>query len=146
MGIDLTSLHWIYLSFIGLIIAFMVFRKDTTIICILGIFTIAAVATGSLTGSISSIFSSFIYAITELLPTILVISIIVAMSRSLTSTGINDVMIKPFASFIRTPTLAYWTIGLVMMFISWFFWPSPAVALLGAVLVPVALRVGLPAL
>jgi hypothetical protein len=146
MGIDLTSLHWIYLTFIGLIIAFMVFRKDTTIICILGIFTIAVVATGSLTGSISSIFSSFIYAITELLPTILVISIIVAMSRSLTSTGINDVMIKPFASFIRTPTLAYWTIGLVMMFISWFFWPSPAVALLGAVLVPVALRVGLPAL
>jgi hypothetical protein len=33
-----------------------------------------------------------------------------------------------------------------MMFISWFFWPSPAVALLGAVLLPVAIRVGLPAL
>jgi len=33
-----------------------------------------------------------------------------------------------------------------MMTISWFFWPSPAVALLGAVLLPVALRVGLPAL
>jgi hypothetical protein len=32
------------------------------------------------------------------------------------------------------------------MVISWFFWPSPAVALLGAVLLPVALRVGLPAL
>ena len=33
-----------------------------------------------------------------------------------------------------------------MMIISWFFWPSPAVALLGAVLLPVALRAGLPAL
>jgi len=33
-----------------------------------------------------------------------------------------------------------------MMVISWFFWPSPAVALMGAVLVPVALRVKLPAL
>jgi hypothetical protein len=32
-----------------------------------------------------------------------------------------------------------------MMVISWFFWPSPAVALLGAVLLPVALRAGLPA-
>ncbi|WP_064092143.1 hypothetical protein [Rossellomorea aquimaris] len=146
MGIDLTSLHWIYLAFIGLIILFMIFRKDTTIICILGIFSIALVATGSLSGSISSIFNSFIFAITELLSTILVISIIVAMSKGLTSTGINDVMIRPFTTFIRTPTLAYWTIGLVMMFISWFFWPSPAVALLGAVLVPVALRVGLPAL
>ncbi len=146
MGIDLTALHWIYLVFIGLIILFMVFRKDTTIVCILGIFSIAFVATGSLSGSISSIFNSFIFAITELLSTILVISIIVAMSKGLTSTGINDVMIRPFTRFIRTPALAYWTIGLVMMFISWFFWPSPAVALLGAVLVPVALRVGLPAL
>ncbi|PFA62564.1 hypothetical protein CN378_20270 [Bacillus sp. AFS015802] len=146
MGIDLTALHWIYLVFIGLIILFMIFRKDTTIVCILGIFSIALVATGSLSGSISSIFNSFIFAITELLSTILVISIIVAMSRGLTSTGINDVMIRPFTKFIRTPALAYWTIGLVMMFISWFFWPSPAVALLGAVLVPVALRVGLPAL
>ncbi|MBN8192550.1 hypothetical protein JI667_10330 [Bacillus sp. NTK074B] len=146
MGIDLTALHWIYLIFIGLIILFMVFRKDTTIVCILGIFSIALVATGSLSGSISSIFNSFIFAITELLSTILVISIIVAMSKGLTSTGINDMMIRPFTKFIRTPALAYWTIGLVMMFISWFFWPSPAVALLGAVLVPVALRVGLPAL
>lgn len=33
-----------------------------------------------------------------------------------------------------------------MMVISWFFWPSPAVALMGAVLLPVAIRVGLPAL
>lgn len=146
MGIELTALHWIYLSFIILIIGFMVMRRDTTLVCIIGIFLIAITATGSLSASISDIFSSFIYAITELLPTILVISIIVAMSKSLTITGINDVMISPFAKIIRTPALAYWTIGILMMFISWFFWPSPAVALLGAVLLPVAIRVGLPAL
>lgn len=68
------------------------------------------------------------------------------MSKLLTITGMNEVMIAPFAKFIRTPTLAYWTIGILMMVISWFFWPSPAVALLGAVLLPVAVRVGLPAL
>jgi TRAP-type C4-dicarboxylate transport system permease large subunit len=146
MGIELTALHWIYLSFIILIIGFMVMRRDTSLVCIMGIFLIAITATGSLSASISDIFSSFIYAITELLPTILVISIIVAMSRSLTTTGINDVMISPFAKIIRTPALAYWTIGILMMVISWFFWPSPAVALLGAVLLPVAIRVGLPAL
>lgn len=111
-----------------------------------GIFLLAVTATGSLTASISSIFQSFIYAITELLPTILVISIIVAMSKLLTVTGMNDVMIEPFTKWIRTPALAYWTIGILMMVISWFFWPSPAVALLGAVLLPVAVRVGLPAL
>ncbi|MBT2684332.1 hypothetical protein [Bacillus sp. ISL-37] len=146
MVIELTALHWIYVLFIFLIIGFMVMKRDTTLISIIGIFLLAIVATGSLSGSVSSIFNSFIYAITELLPTILVISIIVAMSRTLTVTGINDAMISPFAKLIKTPALAYWTIGIVMMVISWFFWPSPAVALMGAVLLPVAVRVGLPAL
>jgi hypothetical protein len=146
MGIELTALHWIYTTFILLIISFMMMRRDTSLICIAGIFLLAFTATHSLSASISGIFNSFIFAITELLPTILVISIIVAMSKVLTVTGINDVMISPFAKLIRTPALAYWTIGLLMMVISWFFWPSPAVALMGAVLLPVALRVGLPAL
>jgi len=146
MVIELTALHWIYVAFIILIIGFMVMRRDTTIVCIIGIFLIALTATGSLSHSISSIFNSFSYAITELLSTILVISIIVAMSSTLTSTGINAVMISPFRKFIRNPTLAYWTIGILMMVISWFFWPSPAVALIGAVLLPVAYEAGLPAL
>ena len=144
LGIELTALHWIYVLFIVFIIGFMVIRRDTTFICIVGIFLLAITATGSLSTSISSIFNSFIFAITELLPTIAVISIIVAMSRILTKTGINDVMISPFSKLIRSPGLAYWTIGIVMMLISFFFWPSPAVALIGAVLLPVALRVGLP--
>lgn len=146
MAIELTALHWIYVLFIFLIIGFMVMKRDTTFVSIIGIFLLAVVATGSVSGSVSSIFNSFIFAITELLPTILVISIIVAMSRTLTVTGINDAMISPFAKLIRTPALAYWTIGILMMVISWFFWPSPAVALMGAVLLPVAVRVGLPAL
>ncbi|PEJ33155.1 hypothetical protein CN689_12460 [Peribacillus butanolivorans] len=146
MEMELTALHWIYVVFIALIIGFMVKRRDTTLICIVGIFLLALVATGSLASSISGIFNSFIFAITELMSTILIISIIVAMSTILTKSGINDVMIAPFAKFIKNPTLAFWIIGIVMMIISWFFWPSPAVALLGAVMLPVALRAGLPAL
>nr|WP_309098889.1 hypothetical protein [Fredinandcohnia onubensis] len=146
MLVELTALHWIYVSFIFLIIGFMVMRRDTSLICIIGIFLLAITATGSISASVSGVFNSFTYAITELLSTILVISIIVSMSKALTVTGINDIMIAPFAKLIRSPALAYWTIGIVMMVISWFFWPSPAVALIGAVLLPVAMRVGLPAL
>lgn len=146
MGIEFTALHWIYVVFIALIIGFMVKRRDTTLICIIGIFMLAIFATGSLTASISGVFNSFIYAITELMSTILIISIIVAMSSVLSKSGINDVMIAPFTKFFKNPTLAFWIIGILMMIISWFFWPSPAVALLGAVLLPAALRAGLPAL
>ena len=145
-GIELTSLHWVYLIFIFLIIGVMVMRRDTSLVCIVGIFILGLVATGSLYRSVMGIFNSFIYAITELLGTILIISVITGMSRVMLETGINEVMVRPFTKLIRSPSLAYWVIGILMMVISWFFWPSPAVALMGAVLLPVALRVKLPAL
>ncbi|UUZ90482.1 hypothetical protein LJK87_31900 [Paenibacillus sp. P25] len=146
MGVTLISLHWIYLLFIVLIIGFMALRRDTTLLCIAGIFVLGLVATGSLHASVSGIFSDFIYAIKELLGTILIISIIAGMSKVLTASGVNEALISPFARWIRTPALAFWVIGILMMVISWFFWPSPAVALMGAVLLPVAVRVGLPAI
>ncbi|HEX7065874.1 MAG TPA: hypothetical protein VF199_12465 [Bacillales bacterium] len=146
MGVELAAIHWIYLFFILAIIVVMVMRRDTTLVCIIGIFIISLIATASLSSAVSGVFQSFVYAITQLLGTILVISVIVAMSQVLTRTGINDAMIAPFAKFIKTPALAFWIIGLLMMVISWFFWPTPAVALMGAILLPVALRAGLPAL
>lgn len=146
MSLDLTVLHWVYLLFILIIIGVMVMRRDTTLVCIVGIFLLGLLATSSLTSAIGGVFNGLIYAITQLLGTILVISVIVAMSHVMTKTGINDVMIAPFTKFIKTPTLAFWIIGLLMMVVSFFFWPSPAIALLGVVLLPVALRVGLPAL
>ncbi|KQL33553.1 hypothetical protein AN960_21005 [Bacillus sp. FJAT-25509] len=146
MHVDLTAIHWLYVAFIGLIILFLILRRDTSLVCLAGIFLLGLVATDSLSSSVSILFSSFIYAITELLSTILVISIIVSMSKALTDSGVHQALISPFTKVMRNATLAYWTIGIVMMVVSWFFWPSPAVALIGAVLLPVALRVGLPAL
>ncbi|PYE52312.1 hypothetical protein DFQ00_101245 [Paenibacillus barcinonensis] len=144
MNIQLVPLHYVYLAFIVLIIAVMVRRKDTTIICVAGIMTIGLLAAETLSGSVAGVFNSFIYAAKELLSTIFIISIIVAMSRVLIRTGINEVMVRPLTRFIRTPQAAYWGIGLIMMVVSLFFWPSPAVALVGAVLLPAAVRVGLP--
>jgi len=146
MGITLGALHWVYLIFILLVIAFIVMKKDTSFICIAGILVLGFIATSSLTASVTGVFNSFAYAIKELLGTILVISIIYGMSRALMRAGINEVMVSPFTRLIRTPTLAYWTIGILMMVISWFFWPSPAVALMGAVLLPVAIKAKLPAM
>ncbi len=124
----------------------MVMKKDTTLVSILGILAISILVTRSLPISILSLFNSLIFAIKELLGTILIISLIVAMSKVLTKSGINELMVRPITRLIKTPLVAYWVIGITMMIISWFFWPSPAVALIGAVLLPVAIRVGLPAL
>lgn len=146
MGIELTALHGVYVLFVVLIICCLLWRKDTTLVCIAGILVIGWLASSSLTTAVSGVFNSFIYAIKELLSTILIISIIVGMGRSLLASGINEALVSPFTRLMRGPTMAYWTVGIVMTAISLFFWPSPAVALVGAVLLPAAIRVGLPAL
>lgn len=146
MGIQLTAIHWVYLAFIVFIMVLLIRRRDTTMICVAGIFALGLLAAETFSGSVSGIFNSFVYATKELLGTIMIISIIVAMSRILIITGINETMVAPVTRFLRTPAMAYWGIGLIMMVTSFFFWPSPAVALVGAVLLPVAIRVGLPAL
>lgn len=143
---ELTVLHYIYVVFILLILGLMIRKRDCSLICILGIFILAFVSTNSFPLSLMSVFNSFIYAITELLPTILIISIIVSLSKVLTVTGINEVMVRPFTKLIKNDILAFWVVGAIMMIVSWFFWPSPAVALIGAVLLPVALKAGLPAI
>ncbi|MBD0379416.1 hypothetical protein [Paenibacillus sedimenti] len=146
MDIQLLPIHWVYLVFIGFILALLIKRRDTTMICVVGIFALGLLATETLSGSVSGIFNSFIYATKELMGTIMIISIIVAMSRVLIRTGINETMVAPLTRFLRTPSLAFWGIGIIMLVTSFFFWPSPGVALIGAVLLPVAVRVGLPAL
>jgi hypothetical protein len=124
----------------------MIMKRDTSLVSIAGVFAIGLIATGSLYASVMGIFNSFILAITELMGTILIISVITGMSKVMLKTGVNEFMVYPFTKLIRTPSMSYWVIGILMMIISWFFWPSPAVALIGAVLLPAALRVKMPAI
>lgn len=146
MNIVLTPLHYIYLIFILIIIAAMIKKRDISLICIIGIFLLGLVGTGSVYHSTMGVFNSFVYATKELMPTIFIISIIVAMSNVLIESGINEEIVSPFKGIIKNYWIAYWVIGIVMMVLSWFFWPSPAVALVGVLFLPIAKKVGLPAI
>ncbi|MGH4050809.1 MAG: hypothetical protein ACREVX_05570 [Clostridium sp.] len=146
INLTLTPLHYIYLAFIIIIIFAMVKKKDITLICILGIFILGLAGTGSISKSTMGVFNSFVYATKELMPTIFIISIVTAMSNTLVASGINDEIVSPFKGVIKNYWVAYWVIGIVMMILSWFFWPSPAVALVGALFLPIAIKAGLPAM
>ncbi|MPQ25332.1 hypothetical protein [Bacillus paralicheniformis] len=143
MEIELTAVHFIYLGFIAAILAFMLLRLDTTFISLAGVFFISLAATHSAIASVMGLFNSLIYAAGELLPTIFIICFTVSMSELLAKTGVNEAMVTPIAKWMKGPALAYWITGALMFFISSFFWPSPAVALIGAVLLPAALKAGL---
>lgn len=144
--IELTLVHWIYVAVVIVVLAVMIMRRDTLIPCIIGIFLMGLAANKGIVGAAGGIFNSFVVAGVELLGIIFIISVIVSMSRLLEDIGANQLMIRPFIKLIKTPDQAFWFIGIVMLLVSWFFWPSPATALVGAVLLPVAIKVGLPAI
>lgn len=143
MEIQLGMVHIIYLVMVIIILLSLGFKKNISLACIIGIVLIAFSATNSIIDSIKVIFDSFLYAYRQLGGTILIISVISGFSKLLTVTKINTVIVKPFEKFVKTPFVAYWGIGIFFMIISWFFWPSPAVALIGVVVLPVMIKAGL---
>ena len=142
--VELTAAHWIYLLGIIVVLITMTLRKETPLVCIIAAFVLAWVTTGNLVQAIQAVFNAVQVAFAELLGIVLIISIIVAMAKMLEETGIADQIFHPFRSMLKGPRIAFWVMGLVIMVCAWFLWPSPAIALVGALLLPAALKVGLP--
>ena len=142
----LTGAHYIYILFMIIILITMIMKKESVIPCVVGIFLLGIFYKKSVVGALAAIFTSFIVALGELGPIILIIGIMVALSKSLEENNAIDFMVKPFAKLIKNSTTAFFVAGLAMFLMSWFFWPSPASALVGAIFLPIAIRSGLPAM
>lgn len=142
----LTAAHWVYAAFVLIVIVTMSMRRDALIPCIAGAFTLGWIITGSPLGAIETVFKSSVIATRELLDIILVISIIVGLATGLEAIGADQLMVAPARKLMKSPQVAFWVIGIVMLIASYFLWPSPATALVGAVLVPAASSVRLPAI
>ncbi len=140
----LTSLHYLYIVMVVIILAIMLMKKDIVIPCIIGIFAMGYLYSGSVVAAIQSIFNTIIYAGNEFWGIIVIISLVVAMSKALQEVGSDVLIMSPIKKVMVNPTMAFFSVGLTMMVISWLVWPSPAVPLLGAVLLPAAVATGLP--
>jgi hypothetical protein len=139
----LTAAHWIFLAGVVVILATMVMRKNIVVPAVLATFLTALVYTGSLVKGLSTVFNASLTAATNLFNIFLIIAMVTAMLRSLEGLGADRRMVAPFRKVMRNGHLAWWTLAIVTYFISLFFWPTPAVPLIGAVLIPVAIRAGL---
>jgi TRAP-type C4-dicarboxylate transport system permease large subunit len=140
----LTAAHWVYLLGILTVLVTMTLRRETPLVCLVGAFVLALVTTGDLIAAVQAVFNAVQVAFSELLGVVLIISIIVAMAKMLEETGIADRIFHPFRAMLKGPNIAFWVMGVVIMLSAWLLWPSPAIALVGALLLPAALKVGLP--
>ena len=142
----LTGAHYIYILFMVAVLITMIMKKESVIPCVLGIFTLGIYYNKSLIGALGSIFSALSVALNELGSVIIIIGIMVALSKALEENKAIDFMVGPISKVVKKPTGAFFISGIFMLLMSWFFWPSPATALVGAIFLPIAIKAGLPAI
>lgn len=139
----LTSMHYFYIVMVVVILAILLMKRDIVIPCIIGIFAMGFIFSGSFITAIQTIYNAMIFAGNEFWGIIVIISLVVAMSKGLQEIGADALFMSPIKKIMINPTFAFFGIGFTMMLISWLVWPSPAVPLVGAVLLPAALLAGL---
>lgn len=142
-AVVLTPLHFLYLIGVVTILTTMILRKDTPIVCIVFLFLMGLTAGGTLAAGIQAIFASILYAAKEFMEIIATIALITALSRCVSDLGSDRIMMRSMSSVMKNSYISWWVLGISMLIFSLFLWPSPSVALVGAILLPLAVKRGL---
>ena len=140
---DLTAAHWVYLVGVVTILGTMLARKNIVVPAVFFTFLTALFFRKSLAGGLAAVFNASLVSAQQLFNIFLIIALVTGMLGALRALGADTKMVAPFRPVMRNGHLAFWTLAVVTYVISLFFWPTPAVPLIGAVLIPVAIRAGL---
>ncbi|WP_415537170.1 hypothetical protein [Dehalobacter sp. 4CP] len=135
----------VYFAFILLIIIAIFFKKKPVIIAALGLLAVGVLDTGSFFVGIQVAFRGFLLTAADLLPIILLIGLVVAMTGMLKETKTETILIKSILK-IKNVAYLYWLAGAMLLSLSLFLWPTPAVSLLGALILPLIHRSRIPPL
>jgi len=139
----LTPLHFLYLAGVIVILTVMILRKDTPAVCIGFLFLLGFAGMGTVIGGIQTVFNAMLYAAREFMEVIATIALVTALSKCLSDLGSDYLLMRPMSRIMKTPSVTWWILGLTMLLFSLFLWPSPSVALVGAIMLPFAVRTGL---
>jgi len=138
--------HWTYLAGVAVIVLTMIFRANVVVPSILATFCVALAWTHSPVAALGSIFTASFVAAKELFNIFLVIALMTALLNSLKELRSDIRMVEPFRAVMKNGHSAYFILAAITYFISLFFWPTPAIPLVSAVLLPAAIAAGLPPL
>jgi len=138
--------HWFYLAGVAVIVLTMIARANVVVPSIIATCLVVFALTGSPVAALSGIFSASMVAAAELFNIFLVIAFMTALLNSLKTLRSDVRMVEPFRRVMTNGHLAFLILAAVTYAISLFFWPTPAVPLVSAILLPAAIAAGLPAL
>jgi hypothetical protein len=140
----LTLAHWTYLAGVGVIVLTMIMRANVVVPSIVATFLVILAWTGSPVAALGGIFNATFVAAKELFSIFLVIALMTALLNSLKELRSDVRMVEPFRAVMKNGHISYFVIALLTYVVSLFFWPTPAVPLIAAVLLPAAIAAGLP--
>lgn len=144
--VTITAAHWVYLAGVMAVVLTMVLRANVVVPSIIATFAVAMVWTHSPVSALGSIFNASFVAAKELFNIFLVIALITSLLNALKSLRSDVLMVQPFRTVMTNGHTAFFVLAAVTYVISLFFWPTPAVPLVSAVLLPAAIIAGLPPL
>lgn len=142
----LGPVHYVYLVGVAAIVAAMVLRANVVVPAILATFAVALTFQGSLVGATISVFNASLVAAKELFNIFLVIALMTSLLHALRAAGADVRMVRPFQKVMTNGTRGFFMLAAGTYVISLFFWPTPAVPLMAATLLPAAIAAGLPAM
>jgi hypothetical protein len=140
---DMTPAHWVYLAGLASLIIVMVARKNVVVPAIAATFLTAVTFTGSVPGGVASVFRASLVAASELFNIFLIIALVTAMLAALRAIGAEHRMVAPFRRLMVNGPIAYIVLFVITYVFALFFWPTPTLALIAAILLPAAIRAGL---
>jgi hypothetical protein len=138
-----TVAHWVYLAGLASLIVVMITRRNVVVPAVFMTFLTAWVFTGSLVSGLSSVFRASLTAAGELFSIFLIIALVTALLGALRAIGAEQRMVAPFRKLMVNGPIAYLVLFVVTYVFSLFFWPTPTLALIAAILLPAAIRAGL---
>lgn len=142
----LNASHWVYLVSVLAIILTMILRANVVVPSVIGTFLVVFAITGSPISALVGIFSASFVAAKELFNIFLVITFMTALLNALKSLEADVRMVEPMRRIMRGGHVSYFIVAICTYVISLFFWPTPAVPLVSAILLPAAIAAGLPPL
>lgn len=138
----LTLAHWVFLFFILMIIVTLFFRKPPILPAAIGLFGVGLAESRNGIEAVQISFRALILATSNLLGVIVLIGLVVALTQLLQKTKADQIIVRPLLK-IKSMNLAYWAVGVTMWVLTLLIWPTPALTLLGAVVVPILGRIGI---
>ncbi|WP_144460644.1 hypothetical protein [Siminovitchia fortis] len=141
---EMTLAHWLYLLVTVIVIGTMLFRRGIVLPIIIGTFLVAAVYKGNVVSGFQAVFNANLVAAKELFSIFLIISLMIALLNALKGLGADQRLILPIQKIMVNGHVSFIILFATTYIISLFFWPTPAVPLICALLVPAAVRAGVP--